>query len=143
MAAKNTTIYFFKEKVRFRLSGQEALRSWIGKAVWSEKYKLVTINYIFCSDKYLLQMNKEYLQHDYFTDIITFDNSTEKKTVEGDIFISVDSVKRNAKTFGTTFEDELHRVMIHGVLHLLGYKDKTAKDKAVMRRMENAWLLKL
>ena len=85
-------------------------------------------------------MNKEYLQHNYFTDIITFDNSTEKKTVEGDIFISVDMVMSNSKKFKTTFQDELHRVMIHGVLHLLGYSDKNPKAQATMRKMEDRWL---
>lgn len=133
-------INFFKEEVKFRLLHQEGLRKWIIKAIRSEGYTLENLNFVFCNDKKLLQMNKEYLQHNYFTDIITFDNSTEKKTVEGDIFISVDMVMTNSKKFKTTFQDELHRVMIHGVLHLLGYSDKNPKAQAAMRKMEDMWL---
>ncbi len=133
-------INFFKEEVKFRLLHQEGLRKWIIKAIRSEGYTLENLNFVFCNDKKLLQMNKEYLQHNYFTDIITFDNSTEKKTVEGDIFISVDMVMSNSKKFKTTFQDELHRVMIHGVLHLLGYSDKNPKAQATMRKMEDRWL---
>ena len=85
-------------------------------------------------------MNKDYLQHNYYTDIITFDLSSVKKTVEGDIFISVETVLTNSQRFKTTFKDELHRVMIHGVLHLLGYSDKNPKAQAMMKKMEDKWL---
>ncbi|HRH65562.1 MAG TPA: rRNA maturation RNase YbeY [Bacteroidia bacterium] len=133
-------IHFFKEEVKFRLLHQDGLRKWIIKAIRSEGYKLENLNFIFCSDKKLLQMNKDYLKHNYYTDIITFDNSSEKKTVEGDIFISVETVLTNSKRFKTTFQDELHRVMIHGVLHLLGYSDKNPKSQAIMHKLEDKWL---
>lgn len=139
---KISTISFFKEKVVFRLSKQESLRNWITKAAKKEGYSIQEINYVFCSDKYLKKMNVDYLNHDYYTDIITFDNSIEKKKIIGDIFISIDTVKFNSKEYQTTFENELHRVMIHGLLHLVGYKDKTPKDQKEMRKMEDFWLKK-
>ncbi len=94
------------------------------------------ITYIFCSDKYILKINNEYLQHDYYTDIITFDYS-EKDSIAGDLFISLDTVKSNAEQFEQPFDTELHRVIIHGILHLCGQKDKTEKDSEEMRRKEN------
>jgi rRNA maturation RNase YbeY len=139
---KISTISFFKEKVVFRLSKQESLRNWITKAAKKEGYSIQEINYVFCSDKYLKKMNVDYLNHNYYTDIITFDNSIEKKKIIGDIFISIDTVKFNAKEYETTFENELHRVMIHGLLHLVGYKDKTPKAQKEMRKMEDYWLKK-
>jgi len=133
-------IYFFKEGVSFRLLSQAAVKSWILKAFKENNNTVRDINYIFCSDKYLLKLNKEYLGHNYFTDIITFDNSTEQGMVEADIFISSERVLANAKKFGGTFKDELHRVMIHGALHLMGYKDKNARDEKAMRQAEAYWL---
>ena len=133
-------IHFLKEEVKFRFLHQDGLRKWIIKAIRSEGYQLENLNIIFCSDKKLLQMNKDYLQHNYYTDIITFDLSSVKKTVEGDIFISVETVLTNSQRFKTTFQDELHRVMIHGVLHLLGYSDKNPKAQAMMKKMEDKWL---
>ena len=133
-------IHFFKEEVKFRFLHQDGLRKWIIKAIRSEGYQLENLNIIFCSDKKLLQMNKDYLQHNYYTDIITFDLSSVKQTVEGDIFISVETVLTNSQRFKTTFQDELHRVMIHGVLHLLGYSDKNPKAQAMMKKMEDKWL---
>ena len=138
--AKDANVFFFKEGVSFRLNDQEKIKSWLTKAARKEAYRIKTLNYIFCDDKYLLQMNKDYLHHNYFTDIITFDNSTEKKIIAGDVFISVDTVRSNSKRFDTNFYDELHRVMIHGLLHLLGYKDKTEANKKRMRKMEDIWL---
>lgn len=138
--AKDANVFFFKEGVSFRLNDQEKIKSWLTKAARKEAYRIKTLNYIFCDDKYLLQMNKDYLHHNYFTDIITFDNSTEKKIIAGDVFISVDTVRSNSKRFDTNFYDELHRVMIHGLLHLLGYKDKTEANKKRMRKMEDLWL---
>jgi probable rRNA maturation factor len=133
-------IHFFKEDIRFRLLHQQELIGWIASAVHQNKFRLDEINYIFCSDEYLLRLNKKFLQHNFYTDIITFDNSSEKKTVSGDVFISFERVKANAEKFGTTLKNELHRVMIHGVLHLLGYKDKTKKDRKQMKEMEDLWL---
>ncbi|MBK6446494.1 MAG: rRNA maturation RNase YbeY [Bacteroidetes bacterium] len=137
---RQMNIHFFKEEVKFRFLHQDGLRKWIIKAIRSEGYQLENLNIIFCSDKKLLQMNKDYLQHNYYTDIITFDLSSVKKTVEGDIFISVETVLTNSQRFKTTFQDELHRVMIHGVLHLLGYSDKNPKAQAMMKKMEDKWL---
>jgi probable rRNA maturation factor len=133
-------INFFKEEIKFRLSKQNELRKWILRLIKKEKYSLSVLNLIFCSDRYLLKMNKNYLSHDYFTDIITFDNSEEPKMIEGDIYISIDRVKANSKKFKTTFENELHRVMAHGVLHLLGYSDKNEKQSKEMKQQEEKWL---
>lgn len=99
--------------------------------------KLVQANFIFCSDAYLIQINREYLSHDTLTDIITFDNSDSPGLIETDIFISVERVKENASLLNIRHEKELHRVMIHGILHLLGFKDKTPQEKEIMRDKEN------
>jgi rRNA maturation RNase YbeY len=133
-------IHFFKEEISFRLQHSADLQKWISRAVHHHKFKIEQINFVFCSDKKLLALNKKFLKHNYFTDIITFDNSLEKKRIEADIFISVERVKANSKKFKTTFKDELHRVMIHGVLHLLGYSDKAKKDVVKMREAEDFWL---
>ncbi|MDR1610342.1 MAG: rRNA maturation RNase YbeY [Candidatus Symbiothrix sp.] len=103
-----------------------------------EKYhkKAGAIAYIFCSDEEILRINKQYLNHDYYTDIITFDY-TENGVISGDLFISLDTVQSNSEKFGTIYEEELHRVMIHGILHLCGFKDKTPDDEKVMRKKEN------
>ena len=97
------------------------------------------INYIFCSDPYLLEINKQYLGHDYFTDILTFDYS-QKPVVSGDLFISIDTVRENAEYYGATFEEELHRVIVHGLLHLIGYDDHTPEEQKTMREKENYYL---
>lgn len=103
-----------------------------------EKYNKKTgaVTYIFCSDEEILRINKQYLNHDYYTDIITFDY-TENDVVSGDLFISLDTVESNSEKFGTIYEEELHRVMIHGILHLCGFKDKTLEDEKIMREKEN------
>ncbi|MDR0613527.1 MAG: rRNA maturation RNase YbeY [Dysgonamonadaceae bacterium] len=103
-----------------------------------EKYhkKAGAVTYIFCSDEEILRINRQYLNHDYYTDIITFDY-TENRVVSGDLFISVDTVKSNSERFGTVYEEELHRVMIHGILHLCGFNDKTPEDEEIMREKEN------
>ena len=105
----------------------------------SEIRSLGDINIIFCSDNYILDVNMKYLQHDYFTDIITFDYC-EKKVLSGDLFISVDSVRENSVYYGTEFEDELNRVIVHGLLHLIGYGDHSEEDVKVMREKENYYL---
>jgi len=146
-AAKNirlrrnpAAVYFFKEDIRFRLNQAGALKKWIGRFFSDHKIQIQNINYIFCSDPYLRNLNKKYLQHDYFTDVITFDNSIEKGKTEGDIYISIDRVRANAEKYKTTFEDELLRVIIHGALHLTGYDDKSESQKKAMRMMEDQWL---
>jgi rRNA maturation RNase YbeY len=136
-------IHFFNEETSFNLKNKTSLRNWINQTIIQEKHQLEELNFIFCSDNYLLKINKEYLNHDTYTDIITFDNSSLPLEITGDIFISIDRVKENAKTFKTTTQNELCRVMIHGVLHLLGYKDKTKKDKELMTEKEDFYLKKI
>jgi probable rRNA maturation factor len=132
-------ISFNNEDIQFNLKNKTKLKSWIVKTIEGKKRKAGDISFVFCSDAYLLEMNKEYLNHDTYTDIITFDYSKEdaKAPISGDIFISIDRVKENANKFSKTAEDELHRVIIHGVLHLLGYKDKTKIAKAEMTKQED------
>ena len=128
-------VFFHTVEISFKLEGESRISSWLNKLVERHEKKIGELNYIFCSDDYLLKMNQEHLNHDYFTDIITFDYC-EKDTVSGDLFISIERTKENAKTFGTTQINELNRVIAHGLLHLLGFKDKTAEDIAEMRIME-------
>jgi rRNA maturation RNase YbeY len=112
---------------------------WIYKVIQCENHKAGDLNIIFCSDSYLLQMNRDYLNHDFLTDIITFDNS-DNHLIAGDLFISIDRVTENASSLIINFVDELHRVIIHGVLHLLGYDDKDAFSILVMREREDFYL---
>ena len=128
-------ILFHTEDISFTLESEKETSNWLVNLVVCHKKKVGEINYIFCSDDYLLKMNQEYLKHDYFTDIITFDYC-EKDLISGDLFISIDRINENAKTFGKTQINELNRVIAHGLLHLLGFKDKTAEDIAEMRSME-------
>ncbi len=134
-------IHFFQEEITFDLQHQTILTQWINHVVSLEKQEIDIISFIYCSDNYLLDINKTYLDHDYYTDIITFDNrDSAEEPINSDIFISIDRIKDNAKTMNVTFELELHRVMVHGVLHLLGYKDKTDAEKNEMREREEASL---
>ena len=133
-------INFFEEDVKFKPKHKPALRQWITYTVSAEGYRLKELNYIFCSDGYLLKVNQAYLNHDNYTDIITFDNSETTKTIIADIFISAERVKENAQKFKVSEATELYRVMIHGVLHLLGYKDKTKASKNLMTKMEDKYL---
>lgn len=133
-------INFFTEDTNYTLKGKTAIRKWIETAIVTEGYTLTELNFIFCSDEYLLRINQDFLQHDYYTDVITFDNSEAPKTILGDIFISIDRVKDNAKQNGAIVLDELCRIMIHGTLHLLGYKDKTKKAKTEMTTKEDFYL---
>lgn len=134
-----STITFHQEDVSFRLKNIRKVKSWIVQTIELEKNVLGDLNYIFCSDTYLHKINLEYLKHDTFTDIITFDYS-ENKNISGDIFISIDRIKENANKFKQSFDNELNRVLIHGVLHLLGYKDKSLTDKKIMRAKEDFYL---
>lgn len=133
-------INFFYEDTAFELSHKEIISDWISHTITSENHELSEINYIFCSDEYLHQINVDYLQHDYYTDIITFDNSEEEGIVESDIFVSIERVEDNAQDQGIPFEQELRRVIIHGVLHLVGFNDKTEAEQKLMREKENAYL---
>lgn len=132
-------IFFHHEDISFKPTHKEKLIAWILEVTKKEGVAVHAINFIFCSDEYLLQINQNFLGHDYYTDIITFDNSADPG-VESDIFISIDRVRDNAPRHHVTFEDELHRVMIHGVLHLLGYNDKSEPEQIIMRQKENACL---
>lgn len=136
-------VFFFEEDIQFKPKHKAVLRDWIKSTIITEGYKLKELNYIFCSDKYLIELNQQYLNHDTYTDIITFDNSETEGLVIGDIFISVERIRENASLFSVPEADELHRVIIHGVLHLMGYQDKTKKDKSLMTNKENLYLSKL
>lgn len=134
-------INFFQEEVSFQLSHQDILKGWISTIIQNAKQSFDTINFIYCSDNYLLEINKEYLDHDYYTDIITFDNKEDDgSALDADIFISIDRVKENATQLNLPYEQELYRVMVHGILHLLGHKDKTEEQKNEMRESEEASL---
>lgn len=130
------TIFFHTEEIDFQLKKKKKVRNWLTELAKTEDKIIEELNYIFCSDEYLLEVNKEHLDHDYFTDVITFDYC-ENKVISGDIFISIDRVKENAKSFSKSFKNELRRVMAHGLLHLMGYKDKNEADEAEMRKMED------
>ncbi len=134
-------INFFQEEVSFQLNHEDILKGWISTIIQNAKQSFDTINFIYCSDNYLLEINKQYLDHDYYTDIITFDNrEDDESALNADIFLSIDRVKENASQLNLPFEQELHRVMVHGVLHLLGLKDKTEAQKKEMRESEEASL---
>lgn len=135
-------ISFFEEDIQFKLKNKAQVRQWITDTIIAEGYKLKELTYIFCSDAYLLQINQQYLDHDTYTDIITFDNSEEEGRIIGDIFISVERIRENASKFKVSETDEIHRVIIHGVLHLLGYTDKTALSKEKMTQKEDEYLSK-
>lgn len=132
-------INFFREDVEVGLD-EKSISDWIIQVVSLESKKTGDVNFIFCSDEYLLQINQQYLNHDTFTDIISFDYSVGNM-LQGDIFISIDRVKENAIVFAVGFDTELRRVMIHGILHFCGYRDKTQNEKTVMRSKENKALL--
>ena len=133
-------IRFFNEDVPYKLTRKKATRQWLKQQAEAEGYTVGDLNYIFCSDDYVLQVNRDYLQHDYYTDIITFDQSEEEDKIEGDIFISVDRVAENAQQIGVSAEQEMRRVLAHGMLHLCGYGDKTDEEAAQMRAKEEEWM---
>jgi len=133
-------IRFFTEDCSVVLKNKAQLRDWFIDTAKAESNCIKELNYVFCSDAYLLEMNQSYLNHDTYTDIITFDNSETDKNVLGDVFISIDRIRENATSFGVSESEELHRVMIHGLLHLLGYSDKSKTEKAKMTEKENHYL---
>lgn len=133
-------INFFSEDISFKLPHPRKTAAWIKRVVKKEKFSLNQVNFIFCSDEYLHQKNIEYLNHKTYTDIITFDYSDIEGELEGDIFISIDRIKENAAKFNRPFDEELHRVIIHGILHLLGYDDKTPAQKTRIHQQEDACL---
>ncbi len=146
-------INFQTEGIKLKLKNKTLLKQWIKSTVAKKKRKTGEITFIFCSDEYLININKQYLNHDTFTDIITFDYSKEDlkqnslskgdRGISGDIFISIDRVKENAMKYSKSFENELQRVIIHGVLHLLGYTDKSKSSKEEMTKQEDSCLKRL
>lgn len=132
-------INYYTEDCTIKFTKRRKTNRWIANSIAAEGLLTGHISIIFCSDNYLLQLNREHLNHDYFTDIITFDYS-EKKEVSGDLFISIDTVRANAEEYGTFFLNELQRVIIHGILHLCGYKDKSDEEARAMRAKENFYL---
>lgn len=126
----------FSLETKYNLKSRTLIKKWLKQIIENKGYKLGTISYILCDDDYLLEINKQYLQHEFYTDIITFDY-VEDGVINGDIFISVDRVKENAASFGVSEKEELMRVFAHGVLHLTGLKDATAEEASQMRKAEN------
>lgn len=125
----------FNYECDFSLENEDVYATWISDVIHSENKNIGEISYIFCDDEYLLEINKQYLNHDYYTDIISFDY-TVSDVISGDIFVSIDRVKENALDFGASFDNELKRVIIHGVLHFCGFKDKSNEEEEIMRRKE-------
>jgi probable rRNA maturation factor len=126
----------FNYELDFQLENEDQFSSWISNVISSENKKEGDINYIFCDDEYILEINKQYLDHDYYTDIISFDYAVGNE-LHGDIFVSIERVRENALEFEVSFDEELKRVLIHGVLHYCGYKDKTEEDELLMRSKED------
>lgn len=140
MKAKPASKVLFHFLLRtFNLQQRTTLKAFIEQRFKKEGVKLRSLHFIFCSDDYLLEVNRQFLQHDYYTDIITF-NLASDKAVEAEVYISIDRVRENATKYATSFKEELHRVIFHGVLHLCGYKDKTRNQEKEMRRKESAYL---
>ena len=129
----------FNYETKFQLKKESVISDWISQVIDREGFKQGDISYVFCDDAYLHRLNVEFLNHDLFTDIISFDE-TIGKILNGDIFISIERVKENAAKYNSTFQDELCRVMVHGVLHYCGYKDKTKNETDEMRKKENFYL---
>jgi len=135
-----SNVHFHFLKGANSLSNRTRLKSFIVSLFKKEGIKLENIDYIFCSDDYLLEINRQHLQHDYYTDIITFGLSAPGQPVNAEVYISIDRVKDNARQFNTAIKEEVHRVIFHGALHLCGYKDKKAKEQELMRNMEDRYL---
>ncbi len=129
-------IEFYYEEISDNQIDEDIIKSWISKVITKSNSFLGSINYIFCNDEYILDINKQYLDHDYYTDIITFDYC-EDKMISGDLFISIDTVLSNSQKFNTSYKEELNRVIVHGILHLIGFKDKSEQEAKEMRNQEN------
>ena len=133
---------FYTEDIDLPNIDFELIKSWLQDVIGNHMKSVGNITYVFCSDNYILNINKQFLNHDYYTDIISFNYSTQR-LISGDLFVSLDTVKSNSELFGSDFNIELSRVIVHGVLHLLGWDDKTDEERIVMREKENYWLSKL
>jgi probable rRNA maturation factor len=134
-------VNFFVDGVNFKPKQTLKIKTWLKNVAAEEGFQVGTLNYVFCNDEYILETNRQYLQHDYYTDIITFDY-TENKKISGDMVISIDTVKSNAEMIEVDENQELCRVIVHGVLHLCGYKDKTEDEEKKMREKENYYISK-
>jgi len=135
-------VYFFSHDRSINLKHRKKLKIFIEDLFAKEKTELDNVSYIFCSDKYLLEINNRFLKHDFYTDVITFDLSSAKEGAGGEVYLSIDRINDNAKKIGVSFNEELHRVFFHGALHLCGYSDKTKAQQKEMREKENEYLLK-
>lgn len=133
-------IKFFSQDINYRLEGINKVRDWLNKALGLENKSVTNLSYVFCSDSYLLKLNIDFLNHDTLTDVITFDMSVDKNGISGEIYISIDRVRDNAKKYGVSINVEIKRVIVHGLLHLIGYADNTKEDKAIMREKEDYYL---
>ncbi|ANE51770.1 rRNA maturation RNase YbeY [Flavisolibacter tropicus] len=140
MRKEINNIHFHYLTSRFHFTNRTQLKAYLNRVAKREKHTIDTINYIFCDDAYLLEINKQYLKHDTYTDIVTFQLNLKGEALLSDVYISVERVKENALQHNTTFTHELHRVIFHGLLHLCGYKDKSKADKDEMRRQEDKCL---
>ena len=138
--AKKTKVHFFSHDIPTSLKNTADLKHFIELIFNREMQSLDSINYIFCSDRAILAINKKYLKHDFYTDVITFDLSPDNKTISAEVYISIDRIRDNAKQLGLSIKSELHRVLFHAALHLCGYNDKKKKDKEIMRKRENELL---
>ena len=133
-------INFFLENVNYSILNKNKIRIWLQNAISNENKKITEINYIFCNDSFLLKLNKKFLNHNTLTDVISFNMSVASDILAGEIYISIERVKFNARLFNVKMQDELHRVMIHGLLHLAAYNDSTESEKEIMRRKEDYYL---
>ncbi len=133
-------INFHSESIDFKVTNPIKTKRWLKSVIEAEGFELGEINYVFCEDEYLHKINVEYLDHDTLTDIITFDNSEDETLIEGDIFVSIERITDNAQDFKTSFEHEFRRVIVHGILHLCGYYDKTDEDEKQMRAKEDHYI---
>ena len=133
-------INFFCEDIEFKVPQSRSTKTWLKSIATTEGFELNQLNYLFCSDEHILSINRQYLEHDFYTDIITFDNSEDEKVIEGDIFISIERVQENAKNLNQIFEVEFRRVLAHGVLHLCGYDDTDDSQEEMMRTKEDFYL---
>jgi rRNA maturation RNase YbeY len=140
--AKKTKVHFFSHDIPTSLKNTATLKHFIELIFKKEMQSLDSINYIFCSDKVILEINQKYLNHDFYTDVITFDLSPNNKAITAEVYISIERIKENAKQLGLSIKSELHRVLFHAALHLCGYNDKKKKDKEIMRKRENDLLTK-
>jgi len=140
--AKKTKVHFFSHDLPTSLKNTANLKHFIELIFKKETQTLHSINYIFCSDKVILEINKKYLNHDFYTDVITFDLSPDNKAISAEVYISIERIRENAKQLGVSKKSELHRVLFHAALHLCGYNDKKKKDKEIMRKRENELLAK-